>query len=784
MRDEQFIESRASWYRWIAFVVFFVSGFAALLYQVIWQRLLVFFSGADVFSVTLIVTTFMAGLGLGNLVGGYVADRLSRLLNLVLFIVAELAILIFGLLSKGFFYDFLYTRHPELAQSSWLLWIVLFCSLLWPTFFMGVSLPLLAKALTRDVREAAATIGRLYGINTLGAAVGALITTWILLPQFGLEQTLKVGASLNFGCAGALALLIVAIRKQPDARPVMAEVNSSSPATAASAGFTFGTWLLLYVLSGFIALSLEILWLRLLTVMLKCTAFTFGTMLTIYLGGLSLGAIAGTKFVQKSRRPVSVFLTLQTLVAVFAGIAIVLLVSPVAGSLIPNLATYFGVRDPLNVSLALTGVLGWWQNQAVSPETMAETGRLVLFLIVVPLVLILPATILMGLSFPYLQKAVQHDIHKIGRRVGALQVANILGCMAGAALTGLTLLNQFGTAVTLKIVIGLAAIFAALWLFNNFKTRVGAVAFALAFIGVAFIALPSAQTLWSRLHGAAPSRVVFAEDGSGVSLMRDDGTESNPYITVFVNGLGYSWIPYGDIHTVLGALPLMVHPDPRDIAVIGLGSGDTLFSIGGRPEVQSIRCIEILRPQLENLRQLVQTHPDPGVVKLLADKRVQHLAGDGRAYLMRTELRFDLVEADAQWPTTAYAGNFYSREYFELLKSRLKVGGFAVTWAPTERAHQTFLSVFPYVLRFGDNVDVGSSQPISFDPAKVSAEGQEKFVHDYFAEAGIDVDAMIKDYLQPGKVTVYGPDAPRPDPATINTDLFPRDEFDYHQSGK
>jgi hypothetical protein len=332
--------------------------------------------------------------------------------------------------------------------------------------------------------------------------------------------------------------------------------------------------------------------------------------------------------------------------------------------------------------------------------------------------------------------------------------------MAGASLTGLTLLNELGTAITLKIVLGLASIFAGLWLRNIFRTRVGSIAIALALIAVVFVALPSAQTLWSRLHGAAPSRVVFAEDGSGVSLMRDDGTESNPYITVFVNGLGYSWIPYGDIHTVLGALPLLVHPDPRDIAVIGLGSGDTLFSIGGRPEVQSIRCIEILRPQLENLRQLVQTH------------------------LMRTELRFDIIEADAQWPTTAYAGNFYSREYFELLKSRLKVGGFAVTWAPTERAHQTFLSVFPYVLRFGDNVDVGSSQPISFDPAKVSAEGQEKFVHDYFAEAGIDVDAMIKDYLQPGKVTAYGPDAPRPDSAAINTDLFPRDEFDYHRPGK
>ena len=782
-------ESRASCYRWTAFVVFFASGFAALLYQVIWQRLLVFFSGADVYSVTLIVTTFMAGLGLGNLVGGYVADLLSRRTNLVLFIAAEVAILIFGLLSKGFFYDFLYTRHPELGQSNWLLWIVLFCSLLWPTFFMGVSLPLLAKALTRDVGEAAPTIGRLYGINTLGAAVGALVTTWILLPQLGLEQTLTVGAALNFACACALILLIISILNQPEASRVTADLrqqapNPFPPQTADSAEFTFGTWLLLYVLSGFIALSLEILWLRLLSVMLKCTAFAFGTMLTIYLGGLGLGAIAGTNFVQRSRRPASMFLALQTLVAVSAGIGIVLLVSHSAEFLIPNLSTYFGIRDPLNVSLALNGILSWWQNQAVPPDTSTEIGRFVLFFGVVPLFLILPATTLMGLSFPYLQKAVQHDIDKIGRRVGALQVANILGCMAGASLTGLALLNQFGTAVTLKIVISLASIFVALWLRNIFRMRIGSVAFALALMAIAFVALPSAQTLWSRLHGAAPSRVVFAEDGSGVSLMRDDGTESNPYITVFVNGLGYSWIPYGDIHTVLGALPLLVHPDPRDIAVIGLGSGDTLFSIGGRPEVRSIRCIEILRPQLPNLRQLSMTHPDPGLLKLLEDKRVEHLSGDGRAYLMRSELRFDLIEADAQWPTTAYAGNVYSREYFELLKSRLKVGGFAVTWVPTERIHQTFVRVFPYVLRFGDNVDVGSSQPIAFDPANVYAQGQQKFVHDYFAEAGIDVEAMVKDYLQPGKITAYGPDATRPETADIDTDLFPRDEFDYHRSRK
>src|SRR5260370_13341331 len=136
------------------------------------------------------------------------------------------------------------------------------------------------------------------------------------------------------------------MRKQPEAGSVTTDLRQqerspSLPQTVESTGFTFGTWLLLYVLSGFIALSLEILWLRLLTVMLKCTAFAFGTMLTIYLGGLGLGAIAGTKFVQRSRRPASVFLALQTLVAGSAGIPLVLFVPPTPAPPLPNLSPYF-----------------------------------------------------------------------------------------------------------------------------------------------------------------------------------------------------------------------------------------------------------------------------------------------------------------------------------------------------------------------------------------------------------------------------------------------------------
>ena len=160
----------------VLLAVFFLSGFAALLYQVIWQRLLAIFSGADVFSVTIVVAAFMGGLGCGNFAGGHLADRVSRAACLALFAAAELAIALFALASKAFYYDLLYAKLGGSALPMPLLALVLFLAVVWPTFFMGVSLPLLARGITPSLDAAARVVGSLYGWNTLGAAAGALAT--------------------------------------------------------------------------------------------------------------------------------------------------------------------------------------------------------------------------------------------------------------------------------------------------------------------------------------------------------------------------------------------------------------------------------------------------------------------------------------------------------------------------------------------------------------------------------------------------------------------------------
>ena len=287
--------------------------------------------------------------------------------------------------------------------------------------------------------------------------------------------------------------------------------------------------------------------------------------------------------------------------------------------------------------------------------------------------------------------------------------------------------------------------------------------------------MPGSAVLWAALHGTQPERVLAVEDGSGVSVLKADGPGFEGQTWVFVNGLSQSWIPYGNIHTVLGALPLLMHPDPKEVAIIGLGSGDTAFSAAGRPEVRQVVCIEIIGGQRKVLERFAAVSSDAGVVSLLSDRRIEHVVGDGRAYILQADRRFDIVEADALRPSSAYSGNLYWMEYFELLRRHLKPFGLAVTWAPTERVRRTFLKVFPHVLTV-EGIYIGSNEPIAFDREAVMSRMASSYVRDYYTRAGIDIERLIGPYLT-GYVETFGPDYNRLTLDDLNSDLFPKDEY-------
>jgi predicted membrane-bound spermidine synthase len=339
----------------IAGLAFFLSGAAALILQVVWQRLLGAFSGSDVHSATIVVAAFMAGLGVGSLAGGRLADRLAPGASLKTFVLAELAIGIFGFLSADLYYGVLYTRLGHLALGPAATAALLFVSLLWPTFFMGLSLPLLTRALTSTLEGAARIAGVLYGLNTLGAAAGALTATWLLLPALGLEGGVRLAALLNLLVA---ALGASVARRVPVASGGSADrEREPGPAAQDEAwAITYPALVALSALSGFVALSLEIVWFRILGVMLKSSSFTFGTLLAFYLSGIGLGAALISPWVHRVRQPVRWFVGLQFAIACYVAVSVTVLVEALPrADVLAWLAAHLGAYDPIDLGRLAQG---------------------------------------------------------------------------------------------------------------------------------------------------------------------------------------------------------------------------------------------------------------------------------------------------------------------------------------------------------------------------------------------------------------------------------------------
>jgi predicted membrane-bound spermidine synthase len=766
----------------ISAAVFFASGFAALLYQVIWQRLLVLFSGADLYSVTIIVASFMGGMGVGHLAGGHVADRVTARGALLLFAVSELSIALFGFFSRPLYYDFLYNRIGDTQIGPAALALLLFASLLWPTFFMGASLPLLSRALASRLDRAARVIGLLYGVNTLGAAVGALLSTWVLLPRFGLDGSLRIGVALNVACAVVILPAVAWFSRGPEVRlkpdttdsvrdsvrvtpvvPTHESVGSGfSRSQDSRTSFPFTVWALIFACSGLLALALEIVWFRVLSVTIKSGAFTFGTLLGVYLAGLGAGALIGSVIAPRMRRPDVNFLLLESAVGAIALLLLTAFVRLVDD--VPPLHSHLARFEPFSVRAAIAGEV--------------PTALFAVLYAGLPLLLVLPPTLLMGVSFSVLQRVVQTRLTHIGRRVGTLLVANIAGSMLGTVLTGWLLLDRVGTAGTMRLLGAFSALFAVLGATLALRGgrlpvwRVPALGTAVIAAAVVFLPLiavmPSSGTLWAHLHGTVVEAMLDAEDGSGLSVINTDGKAA----VFYANGIGQGVMPYGDVHTALGALPAFMHPAPRVAAVIGLGSGDTVHAVAGRRDIERIACIEIIRGELSTLSALRRRFPYTGLTAVLDDPRIEMIFGDGRIYLRRSG-RYDIIEADALWPASAYSGTLYSDAYFALVRDHLAPGGLAATWVPTQRVYNTFIRTFPHVVAM-PGILVGSNDPIPLDRAAIAARIAD--AADHFGRAGIDIARLLDGYLS--NPIVYGPDYPRQQLADINTDLFPRDEFD------
>lgn len=752
----------------ILYLLFFFSGFSALLYQVVWQRILGFFVGVEVISVSLISASFMLGMGAGSLSGGVLADKLNSRSKMVFaFALAELFIGIFGASSKMFYYDYLYGIVPELGNSPASAFTILLISLLFPTFLMGMTLPLLAKVLTESIDKATRSISFIYAVNTFGAAVGSLFCAFYLIRNFGYENSLYFGAGTSILCAITASWL--GFRLKPQSEVELSKItepqfdHSSLEEGQLKIGFWF--WVAIYCFSGFSALGLEIVWFRLLNVMLKSNSMVYGYLLFIYLAGLSIGTILSVFVARKTKNPARLFLVTQSIVVLYAVVSVYLLVNSLGKvPLLNDIFNFFSRYNPIYFAL----------NEKVPFELLLG------LYVIIPFVLILPSTILMGVSFGLLQKTVQKDLSFIGRRLGWLQTANIVGSALGALIIALVVLNYIGTSGALKLFTVCGFVFLVIWLIRdpkiaklNMFLRNGIRLAPLVICLVSLSVLPGNKLLWAKLHGMPSSEYfIVSEDSTGIVAYRSmDGT-STEGMWIYVNGQGHSEVPYGVSHAISGALPVFLHPNPQDVALIGFGSGETMYAASANRKTKSVDCYEIVRPELECLLKWDKVHPYKPVSNFMNDSRIKIVFEDGRKGLSRRKKLYDIIQTDPLRPFDSGAGMLYSVEFFQQVSSYLKPGGYAVIWIPTDRVRYTLFAAFPHIRLFGC-LAICSNDPIEFDLKKTIDSYKNDSISGFLEATGTNIYGELLNCLN--NETIYERKSYMS--KDINTDLYPKDEY-------
>ena len=721
------------------FGLFFLSGAAALIYQTAWHRLLGLFAGADTIAAALVVGAFLLGLGIGSLAAGLYADRLSRRGALIAFAICEVGIAVFAVLSPWLYYDVIYRELLPLAESRGVIFAIVFAGLLWPTFLMGCSLPFLSKAVVSQIAGSAQLIGWLYGLNTLGAGIGAFFGGWYLIGTVGFDKAVYLGAAIN---------LIVALGGLLLARGLDMQADGPTRKTAASAtaDSVVWRWSLLVFISGFLIVALQIVWYRLIGVLLQSNGYSFSLVLTVFLLGDAAGLMVGARVIDRIADPRRFFFLMQGIATALA----------LAGAWF----VYFGIGAGI---LPATFV----DRDIMGPNTANPALILLLLAIVV-----LPASFIMGFSFPVVQKAVQRDLDRLGSRVGLVQLANIVGNSMGSLVAGLLLLDLAGTAGTLKLLVAIGLAFAALQLAGPHATRWAWLPAGFLVAGLLFF--PGGETFWRRLHGLTTETAIVAEDKTGLSLLKMSGSDAKGDGRLYIQGHSQSRLPFDTVHSYLGAIGPLTHGTPRRVLVIGSGTGGTPYAAGLNPATETVKVIEIVAPVIETLKSYTAAGGKSGVDELLSSRRFDVTVADGRHSLALDPVHYDVIEADAILPKTALSGLLNSREFFEQVRAKLAPGGIYVQWAPTERSVATFRSVFPYVTMVHPAM-LGSDRPIPYSREKIAALLARPDVTAHLKAARID-DVELARWFGDKKVEVLndGRTVPAPSP---NTDFFPRDEY-------
>ncbi len=675
-------------------LLFFGSGCAALIYEVVWLQLLQLVVGSSAVSIAVLLGTFMGGMCLGSLALPRFVSRARHPLRVY-------ALLELGIAAAGLAVVFLMPAVTRVylavvghgLPGVFLRGAVCAVCLLPPTLLMGATLPAIARWVEATPRGIS-WLGFFYGGNTAGAVAGSLVAGFYLLRVHDLIYATWCAAAINV-VVTLCALVIAALAPAP-ANAIAAEALAfEEPAPLPRAVL----WTI--ALSGFCALSAEVIWTRLLSLMLGATVYTFSIILAVFLTGLGLGSSFGAMVARDSQRPRFVLGCCQFFQAVTIAWA----------------------------AHMMSSALPFWPISVTS-----DTSHWIKFQLdlVRCACAILPAAFLWGASFPLALAAAAEQARDSVRIVSRVYAANTVGAILGAMITSLVLFPLIGTQHTEQVLVALAvaSCVVAVWR-KDFTGWPGlSVAIGVAVVlAVTLPALPWQLAAYGRqiLTGDKEAKTLFLGEGINATVAVTQSSDGARYFHVSGKTEASSLFKDMRLQRMLGHIPALLHRKPRSVLIVGCGAGVTAGSFTLHPSIERIVICEI-EPLIP---QVVATHFAKENYNVVHDRRVEIVYDDARHFLATTHEKFDVITSDPIHPWVKGSAVLYTQEYFELCRAHLNPGGFVTQWVPFYESSReavqseiaTFFAVFPHGTIWGnddegygyDTVVLGQVAPLAID---------------------------------------------------------------------
>ncbi len=747
--------------------LFFISGALGLGYQVLWSKYLLDFIGVSAYSYATVLAAFMGGLAIGSWWLGRWADRMANPLKLYAYLEVGVGLYAVIYLPLREWTARLYAQwihytpeHAGAATGIWAKIVVSAILLLPPTILMGGTYPALVRHVTESMRVVGRRASQLYAVNAFGAVLGTLAMAFLFMPVLGMRASLMLLALLN-GLVGLTALLLT--RYETASGAAAPGDHAMSPAAGADVP-EWSPWLvrvglLVIFIEGLMGFAYEIAWTRFFGIVLGSSTYSFSIMLAAFISGIAIGSAILARLDARIRNPMAFFGWTQLGV----GLTVIALI-PVY----PYIPWFFQQYASLF-------------SQRVGAFYLYESGKLLLCF----LIMLVP-TVLIGMSLPLVVKGLSRSLARLGYDTGRVYAWDTWGNVTGSLLSGLLLLPVLGVERLLRFsaigngILGLGIV--ALYTQRNSRRR-----WTLAVAGA--VVVWSGIMAWHVLAGPwdprwfslapfrrtlqpPPLRVVREQiQHRRMLLFKDDPAahlmvvefvpaRNNPVqrkrrsISLFVNGkVDASSI--GDMPTQIlsGHIPLVLHPDPKDVLIIGLASGTTAGAVLKHP-IRRLDVVDIIRAMPEATRIFSPWNGNP-----FADPRFHLIVDDARSYLLYTRQKYDVIISEPSNPWMAGTGALFSRDFYERARHVLRPHGIYLQWVQAYEMHdetfaamvRSFRAVFPYVYGFqGNSKDVlllGSLQPIRMDWSQMQTRLRYPEVAKQLAEIHIDrLSALL--YLQ------------------------------------